>query len=73
MNTVNKIIVDVLTNEVESIPLTDVEIKALAKEAIQEEDNRLALEAEAEAKAKAKTVLLEKLGITAEEAALFLS
>jgi hypothetical protein len=39
------------------------------------EDKKLAetKQAEADAKATAKTVLLEKLGITAEEAALLLS
>ncbi len=67
MTTVNKIIVDVLTNEIENIPLTDAEIKALAKQASQEENDRLALEAEAKAKAIAKAEILDRIGLTADE------
>jgi hypothetical protein len=72
MDTVNKIIVNGLTNETEIIPLTDVEIKALAKQASEEEENRLALEAEAEAKAAQRQALLDRLGITSEEAKILL-
>ena len=73
MDTVNKIIVNAEINETQIIPLTDAEIKALAKQASDEEENRLALEAEAEAKATAKAALLERLGITQDEANLLLS
>jgi len=76
MDTVNKIIVNKLTNETEITPLTDAEIKALEKQASQEKKERLELEAvaqaEAQAKATAKAALLNKLGITVEEAKLLL-
>ena len=49
METVNRIIVNGLTNETEIIPLTNDEIEALAEQARQEEENRLALKLEAEA------------------------
>jgi hypothetical protein len=48
MEILNKIIVNGLTNETEIIPLTNDEIEALAEQARQEEENRLALKVEAE-------------------------
>jgi hypothetical protein len=48
MEILNKIIINGLTNETEIIPLTNDEIEALAEEARQQEENRLALKIEAE-------------------------
>jgi hypothetical protein len=73
METINKIIVNCNINETEVIPLTASELKTLKEQADKKRDLDSALQAEAEAKAEAKTALLDKLGITAEEAALLLS
>jgi hypothetical protein len=69
----HKVIVDCSTGEVQEIELTAAEIK-------EQEAAQKAAEVEAKAqevidaaKAKAKSALLDKLGITAEEAALLLS
>ena len=61
------------TGEVIERPLTADEIAANEAAAAQAEADRLAAEAEAEAKAQAKAELLDRLGITAEEAALLLA
>jgi hypothetical protein len=64
----NKIIVDCSTGEVQEIALTAEEIaerEAMAKEYA---DQKAAEEVIASAKAAAKTELLDRLGITAEEA-----
>ena len=61
------------TGEVIERPLTADEIAANEAAAVQAEADRKAAEAEAEAKAQAKAALLEKLGISAEEAALLLA
>ena len=61
------------TGEVIERPLTADEIAANEAAAAQAEADRVATEAEAEAKAQAKAALLEKLGISAEEAALLLA
>ena len=61
------------TGEVIERPLTADEIAANEAAAAQAEADRLAAEAEAEAKAAAKAELLDRLGITAEEAALLLA
>jgi len=69
----NKIIVDCSTGEVQEIALTAEEIaerEAMAKEYA---DQRAAEEVVATAKAAAKVELLDRLGITAEEAKLLLS
>ena len=58
-------IVNVETNEVTDIPFTDAELKAYAAAEAAEK-------AEIDAKAQAKAALLERLGITADEAALLL-
>ena len=55
------------------IDLTDAEIADMEAAALAAADQRAAQEAEAAAKATAKAALLEKLGITSEEAALLLS
>ena len=68
-----KVIVDCSTGEQSVVPLTAEEIAANEAAAAQAEQDRLAAEAEAEAKAVARQALLDKLGITQEEAALLLS
>ena len=61
------------TGEVIERPLTADEIAANEAAAAQAEADRVAAEAEAATKAQAKAALLEKLGISAEEAALLLA
>ena len=61
------------TGEVIERPLTEEEIADRAVMAAEAEARRIAEEDEALAKATAKADLLEKLGITQEEAALLLS
>jgi hypothetical protein len=68
-----KLIVDCSTGEQTVVPLTPEEIAELEAAAAQAEQDRLAAEAEAATKAAAKQALLDKLGITQEEAALLLS
>jgi hypothetical protein len=60
------------TGEVIERPLTADEIAANEAAAAQAEADRLAAEAEAQAKAEAKAALLEKLGISEDEAKLLL-
>lgn len=60
------------TGEVIERPLTADEIAANEAAQVQAEADRLAAEAEAATKAKAKAALIDKLGISAEEAALLL-
>jgi len=60
------------TGEVIERPLTADEIAANEAAQAQAEADRLAAEAEAEAKAEAKAALLEKLGISEDEAKLLL-
>lgn len=60
------------TGEVIERPLTADEIAANKAAAAQAEADRQAAEAEAEAKATAKQAILDRLGLTAEEAALLL-
>ena len=69
----DKVIVDCSTGETTIVPLTAEEIADLEAAAAQAEQDRLAAEAEAATKAAAKQALLDKLGITQEEAALLLS
>ena len=69
----DKVIVDCSTGETTVVPLTAEEIADLQAAAAQAEQDRLAAEAEAATKAAAKQALLDKLGITQEEAALLLS
>lgn len=65
--------VNCTTGEVIERPLTTDEIAANEAAAAQAAADRKAAEAEAEGKAVAKAALLERLGITAEEAALLLA
>ena len=63
----NKMIIDVPTNTIEIIPLTDAELATLAESSKQEKEKHL-LQEEAEAQAATdKAALLAKLGITADE------
>ena len=72
-DTPTKVIVDCSTGITEVLPLTAEEIADLETARLAAEDQRAAAEAEAAAKAEAKAALLDKLGITAEEAQLLLS
>ena len=72
-DTPTKVIVDCSTGITEVLPLTAQEIADLETARVAAEDQRVAVEAEAAIKAQAKAALLDKLGITAEEAALLLS
>tara|TARA_R110000868_G_scaffold377227_1_gene642524 strand:+ start:460 stop:675 length:216 start_codon:yes stop_codon:yes gene_type:complete len=60
------------TGEVIERPLTADEIAANEAAAAQSEADRVTAEAESATKATAKAALLDKLGITADEAALLL-
>ena len=68
-----KVIVDCSTGITEILPLTAQEIADMETARVAAEDQRVAAEAAAAIKAQAKAALLDKLGITAEEAALLLS
>ena len=71
--TLTKVIVDCSTGITEVLPLTAEEIANLETIRLANEQERVAAEAEAQAKAAAKEQLLNKLGITADEAKLLLS
>ena len=64
---------NVETGEITQIELTLEEIAGIEANATKTEADRVAAEAEAATKAQAKAALLEKLGITADEAVLLLS
>jgi len=68
-----KVEVFYLNDEVVERDYTAEELAQHKKDQKQYEDNEAAKLAEAEAKATAKAALLDRLGITAEEAALLLS
>jgi hypothetical protein len=72
-DTPTKVIVNCTTGITEVLPLTAEEIADMETARLAAEDQRKAAEAEAAEKAEAKAALLDKLGITAEEAALLLS
>ena len=61
------------TGEVIERPLTADEIAANEAAALEAEANAKKVEAEARAKAKAKQAVLDKLGLTADEAAALFS
>lgn len=69
----DKVIVNCSTGETTIVPLTAEEIVQREAEIAQVQAERLAAEAEAATKAAARQALLDKLGITQEEAALLLS
>jgi hypothetical protein len=70
--TMEKVIVDCSTGEQTVVPLTDEEIAELEAAAARAEADRLAAEQEAADKAAARQAILDKLGLTAEEAAVLL-
>lgn len=63
---------DVLTNELSVRDLTDEEVAALEAKASAKAAKEAQAQEEAEAKASAKAALLERLGITEDEAKLLL-
>ena len=67
-----KVIVDCSTGEQTVVPLTAEEIAELEAAAAKAEADRLAAEKEAADKAAARKAILDKLGLTAEEAAVLL-
>jgi vacuolar-type H+-ATPase subunit E/Vma4 len=69
----NKIVVDSPTGEVQEIALTAEEIAEREAMAAEYAAQKAQEEADKTAKAEAKAALLDKLGITAEEAQLLLS
>lgn len=69
----DKVIVDCSTGETTVVPLTAEEIAELEAAAAKAEADRLAAEQAAAEKALAREALLNKLGITQEEASLLLS
>jgi hypothetical protein len=69
----NKIVVDCSTGEVQEIALTAEEIAERKTMAAEYAAQKAQEEADKDAKAEAKAALLDKLGITAEEAQLLLS
>jgi hypothetical protein len=68
----NKMVVDCTTNEVEITPLTNAEIKAYEKKQLQNQSILDAEQAETEAKVAARETILNRLGLSAEEAAILL-
>ena len=73
MDTPTKVIVNCETGEQEVIPLTEQEIADLEAARVQAEANAAARAAEEAAKAAARQAVLDRLGLTAEEAALLLA
>jgi hypothetical protein len=69
----NKIVVDCSTGEVQEIALTEDELAEREAMAAEYATQKAAEDADKAAKAVAKAELLDRLGITAEEAALLLS
>ena len=67
-----KVIVDCSTGEQTVVPLTAEEIAELEAAAAQAEADRVAAEKEAADKEAARQAILDKLGLTAEEAAVLL-
>jgi hypothetical protein len=67
-----KIVVDCSTGEVSEIELTAEEVAQRTADAKAYADHKAAEEADKAAKAVEKAALLERLGITAEEATLLL-
>jgi hypothetical protein len=68
----SKIFINCTTNETEIIPLTEEEIQAVEQKKIENQTVLDAEQAEAEAKAAARQAILNRLGLTAEEAQLLL-
>ena len=68
-----RIEIDCSTGIESIIELTDAEVAEMAAQAAIAEERKAEAEAKAEADATAKAALLEKLGITADEAKLLLA
>lgn len=68
-----KLIINCETGEQTEVELTAEEIAQREADAAKAEADRVAKEAAAAAKAQAKSELLDRLGLTAEEAALLVS
>ena len=68
-----KLIINCETGEQTEVELTAEEIAQREADAVKAEADKVAKEAEAAAKAQAKSELLDRLGLTAEEAALLVS
>lgn len=71
-DTPTKVVVDCSTGLTEVIPLTQEEISELEIARVAAEDQRKAAEAEAAAKAEQRQEILDRLGLTADEAKLLL-
>lgn len=69
----DKVIVDCSTGETTIVPLTEQEIADMQAAAAEAEAARVAAEAEAATKAAARAELLDRLGITEDEAKLLLA
>lgn len=67
-----KIVHNVETNEISEIEMIKDEIEQFAKEQAQYEQERLTKQAQTQVKAAQRAALLERLGITEEEAKLLL-
>ena len=67
-----KVIVDCSTGQTTVVPLTEEEIEAIELAAQQAEEEKARAEEEAAEKAAARQAILDKLGLTAEEAAVLL-
>jgi Mn-containing catalase len=70
--TYTKILHDVATGEITEVELTANEIKELQKKQALAEKETKAEEAEAKEKATAKAAILDRIGLTADEAKLIL-
>jgi hypothetical protein len=68
-----KLIINCETKEQIEVELTDEEVAQLEADRAKAEADKAKADADAAAKAEAKAQLLDRLGITAEEAALLLS
>jgi len=73
MTKMTRIEIDCSTGIESIIELTDAEVAELAYQAELAAEKKAEVEAQAEADATAKAALLEKLGITADEAKLLLA
>ena len=73
MDTLNRLLVNGATGESQVVPFTEEETAAHLAEQQKIADEKAALIAEEKAKAEAKQSLLDKLGISEEEAKLLLA
>jgi hypothetical protein len=71
-DTPTKVVVNCTTGVTEVLPLTAAEIADMETARVAAEDQRATAKAEAEAKAIAKAALLDRMGLTADEAKLLI-